>query len=496
MGARAIMFQGTGSDVGKSLIVAGLARHFANRGLKVAPFKPQNMSNNAAVTEDGGEIGRAQALQARAARVAPSVHMNPVLLKPQSETGSQVVVQGRVVGNAKARDYQGMKPSLMGAVLESFAALCAGADLVLVEGAGSASEVNLRPRDIANMGFARAAGVPVVIIGDIDRGGVIASLVGTRAVAAAEDAAMIEGFIVNKFRGDPALFADGMTLIARHTGWRALGLLPHFADAHRLPAEDALALGGMSVRRSAARLRIAVLAFPRIANFDDLDPLRLESGVDLVLVRLGEAIPGDCDLVILPGSKATIADLAALREAGWDIDLRAHVRRGGHVLGICGGYQMLGRAVADPDGIEGPPGQVEGLGMLDVETVLTGVKMLRAVSGEAAGTHVPFRGYEMHVGQTTGPDCARPLLAFADGRSDGACSPDRRVAGCYVHGLFANDRQRAHWLARLGAETDGLAYDDGVDAVLDALAAHIAAHVDCAALLEIAREPRITTGPR
>ena len=490
MSARAIMFQGTGSDVGKSLIVAGLARHFTNQGLRVAPFKPQNMSNNAAVTADGGEIGRAQALQARAARISPSVHMNPVLLKPQSEVGSQVVVQGRVIGNAKARDYQGMKPSLMGAVLESFGRLRADADLVLVEGAGSASEVNLRPGDIANMGFARAADVPVVIIGDIDRGGVIASLVGTKAVAAPEDAALIEGFIVNKFRGDPALFASGMALIEQHTGWRGLGLLPHFGDAHRLPAEDALALGQLATRNSGARLRIAVLAFPRIANFDDFDPLRLESAVDLVLVRPGQPIPGDCGLVILPGSKATIADLAAFREAGWDIDLHAHVRRSGHVLGICGGYQMLGRSVADPDGIEGPPAHVEGLGMLNVETVLTGKKQLREVSGETTRERIPFHGYEMHVGRTSGPDCARPLLAFADGRQDGAASADGRVSGCYVHGLFADDRQRAAWLATFGATPDDLAYESFMDATLDALAAHIAAHVDCEALLHIAQQSR------
>src|SRR5712675_930601 len=373
------MFQGTGSDVGKSLIVAGLARAFANRGLKVLPFKPQNMSNNAAVTADGGEIGRAQALQARAARVPASVHMNPVLLKPQSEIGSQVVVQGKVLGNARAREYQSMKPKLLGAVLESFGTLAAEADLVLVEGAGSASEVNLRAADIANMGFARAADVPVVLLGDIDRGGVIASLVGTKAVIEPADAAMIVGFIVNRFRGDPTLFDDGMKTIARLTGWRALGLVPFFEAAHRLPAEDALGLGvsGSSGPEEHERpRRIAVLAYPRIANFDDFDPLRLEPAVDLVFVRPGEALPGDTALVILPGSKATIADLAALRAAGWDIDLQAHVRRGGRVLGICGGYQMLGRTVADPHGIEGPPSKVEGLGLFDVDTILEGDKVL------------------------------------------------------------------------------------------------------------------------
>jgi adenosylcobyric acid synthase len=495
MAARALMFQGTGSDVGKSLIVAGLARHFANRGMRAAPFKPQNMSNNAAVTADGGEIGRAQALQARAARIATSVDMNPVLLKPQSEIGAQIVVRGRMIGSAKAQDYQAMKPGLMGAVLESFGRLCAAADLVLVEGAGSASEVNLRQGDIANMGFARAAGVPVIVIGDIDRGGVIASLVGTKAVADPDDAALIAGFIVNKFRGDPALFASGMETIARHTGWRALGLLPHFADAHRLPAEDALALDHADARKRTARARIAVLAYPRIANFDDFDPLRQESDVDLLMLRPGAPIPGDCDLVILPGSKATIADLNALRATGWDIDLHAHLRRGGRVLGICAGYQMLGRRIADPDGIEGPAGSVDGLGLLDVETVLTGDKLLSQVRGASIADGAAFRGYEMHVGRTAGPDCARPLLAFADGRPDGACAADGKVSGCYVHGLFADDGQRAHLLARLGAASDPGSYDAAVDATLDALAAHIAAHVDCDQLLEIAREPFTARSP-
>src|SRR5438874_3163330 len=433
------MFQGTGSDVGKSLIVAGLARAFTNRGLKVRPFKPQNMSNNAAVTVDGGEIGRAQALQARAARVLPSVHMNPVLLKPQSELGSQVVVQGKVLGNARAREYQSMKPKLLGAVLESFGRLSAEADLVLVEGAGSASEVNLRAADIANMGFARAANVPVILLGDIDRGGVIASLVGTKAVIDPADAAMIMGFIVNRFRGDPTLFEDGMKLVAKHTGWPALGLVPFFAAAHKLPAEDAL---GLPTEHTGGRVKIAVLAYPRIANFDDFDPLGLEPDVDLVFVRPGEPLPGDAALAILPGSKATIADFDSLRGAGWDIDLQAHVRRGGHVLGICGGHQMLGRSIADPNGIEGAPAKVEGLGLLPVDTVLEGDKVLVEVAGEADG--VPFKGYEMHIGRTTG---AATTLLKLDGHDQGAMSD--RIAGCYIHGLLTDDRQRRHWLQRL-----------------------------------------------
>ena len=486
----AIMFQGTGSDVGKSLIVAGLARAFTRRGLKVRPFKPQNMSNNAAVTADGGEIGRAQALQARAAGIAPSVHMNPVLLKPQSDVGAQVVVQGRVVGNAKAREFQTMKPGLLGAVLQSFDKLAADADLLLVEGAGSASEVNLRAADIANMGFARAANVPVVLVGDIDRGGVIASLVGTKTVIDPADAAMIVGFVVNRFRGDPALFADGTNLIERHTGWQALGLVPFFTDAHRLPAEDALGLPDTR-RTSNGAVRIAVLAYPRIANFDDFDPLRQEPGADVVFVRPGEAIPGDAALVILPGSKATIADLAALRAAGWDIDLRAHLRRGGHVLGICGGYQMLGRHIADPDGIEGPPGSVDGLGLLDVDTVLGGDKVLVEITGHLETDGVPFRGYEMHIGRTTG--AARPLLALDGGDHDGAVDESGRIAGCYIHGLLADDRQRRHWLRRIGAASTDFDYDAGIETTLDRLAEHIEQHMDLDRLYALARVPNLTS---
>ncbi|WP_421994594.1 cobyric acid synthase [Reyranella sp.] len=488
MTARAIMVQGTGSDVGKSMLVAGLARVFTRRGLRVLPFKPQNMSNNAAVTADGGEIGRAQALQARAARVTPSVHMNPVLLKPQSDVGAQVVVQGKVVGNARARAYQQLKPSLLAAVLDSFARLAADCDLVLVEGAGSPAEVNLRANDIANMGFARAAGVPVVLVGDIDRGGVIASLVGTRDVIDPADAATIAGFIVNRFRGDPTLFDDGMDFIARRTGWPSLGLVPFFADAHRLPAEDAVVLQDRTVARPDGRLRIAVLVYPRIANFDDFDPLRLEPGVDLVFVGPDRPIPGDAALVVLPGSKATIADLAALRGFGWDIDLRAHLRRGGHVLGICGGYQMLGRRIADPQGIEGPPSTVEGLGLFDVETVLEGDKVLVEVAGETVAGGVPFRGYEMHVGRTTG--ALSPLLSFGDGRTDGAVSADGRVAGCYVHGLLADDRQRRHWLERLGGGASSYDYEADVEATLDGLADHLERHLDCDRILELARPPQ------
>jgi adenosylcobyric acid synthase len=480
------MFQGTGSDVGKSLIVAGLARAFADRGLRVRPFKPQNMSNNAAVTGDGGEIGRAQALQARAARSPPSVHMNPILLKPQSEIGAQVVVRGRVRGAAKAAAYQQMKAELMPLVLDSFARLKAEADIVLVEGAGSASEVNLRANDVANMGFARATDTPVVLIGDIDRGGVIASLVGTKAVIDAADAALIRGFLINKFRGDPALFAGAMATIAQATGWEALGLIPFFPDARLLPAEDALALDLARPHKPNARIRIAVPILPHIANFDDLDPLEAEPAVDLVRVRSGAALPGDAGLVILPGSKATIADLAALRAAGFHIDIAAHRRRGGLVVGLCGGYQMLGRTISDPAGVEGPVGTAEGLGLLDVETVLGGDKRLEPVHGETSDG-APFAGYEMHIGVSTGPDCVRPFARLADGLQEGAVSADGRVIGTYIHGLFADDRQRAAWFARLGAGPSAVAHDALVEQVLDRLAEHIAAHVELDRLLSLSR---------
>jgi adenosylcobyric acid synthase len=485
MPARAIMFQGTGSDVGKSLIVTGLARALVRRGLKVAPFKPQNMSNNAAVTADGGEIGRAQALQARAARVSPSVHMNPILLKPQSEIGAQIVVQGRVYGRVSAAEYQKLKPELMRFVLDSFEGLKQDADIVLVEGAGSASETNLRAGDIANMGFARAAGVPVVIVGDVDRGGVIASLAGTKAVVDPDDAALIKGFLVNKFRGDPSLFADGMARIAKATGWEVLGLIPYFPDARLLPAEDALALDAARPAKQGAHVKIAVPILPHIANFDDLDPLEAEPSVDLVRVRPGEALPGNADLVILLGSKATIAGLAALRDAGFDVDIAAHLRRGGIVLGLCGGYQMLGRAIHDPEGIEGPAGSVEGLGLLDVETTLSSEKRLEHVEGTSfAGARIS--GYEMHMGITEGQDCQRPFAQLAGGASEGAMSRDGRVIGTYLHGLFSDDGQRASWLKRFGSGAS-VAYDGLIEETLDKLAAHLEAHVDIGRLLKLAR---------
>jgi len=411
------------------------------------------------------------------------MHMNPILLKPQSEVGSQVVVQGKVIGAARAREYQALKPKLMNAVLDSYARMRADADLVLVEGAGSAAELNLREGDIANMGFAHAANCSVVLIGDIDRGGIFAQILGVKAALPPEDAAMIVGFTVNKFRGDATLFEGAMATIAERTGWRAFGLMPFFAGAARLPAEDAFGLGDKKSRAEGA-VTIAVPMLARIANFDDFDPLRMEPSVRLIFVRPGEPLPL-ADLVILPGSKATIADLKFFREQGWDIDLLAHARRGGQILGICGGYQMLGKTVSDPHGMEGPPGEIEGLKLLDVATVLTGDKTLRQVEGACLTNGAPFRGYEMHVGETSGPDCARPLLRFADGQLDGAMSQSGQIAGSYVHGLYADDRQRAAWLAALGT-TSGFNYEPTIESTLDALADHCEAHLDCDALLDAA----------
>jgi adenosylcobyric acid synthase len=478
----ALMIQGCGSDVGKSVLVAGLCRLFANRGLTVRPFKPQNMSNNAAVTADGGEIGRAQALQAIACRTPPTVDMNPVLLKPQSDTGAQLIVRGQMAGTWKARGYQERKASLLDTVVESFRRLEAQSDLVIVEGAGSPAEINLRAGDIANMGFARAADVPVVLVGDIDRGHVIAALVGAHVVLDEDDRAMVRGFLINKFRGDPSLFQDGRDEIVRRTGWADLGMAPWLAAARRLPAEDAVVLDRFA-GPGERKVRIVVPMLSRIANFDEFDALRAEPEVEFAFVPPGTPLPGDADLVILPGTKATLADLAFLRAQGWDIDLKAHVRRGGRVLGVCGGYQMLGRRLSDPDGIEGAPETAEGLALLDVETVMTGDKTLRPVGGRLANG-ARFEGYEMHIGRTTG--AASAMLTFDDGVDDGAVSPDGLVRGCYVHGLFDRGEARAALLAELGARSEGVDQAVRVDRALDEIADALERAFDIPALAALA----------
>ena len=488
--AKAIMLQGTGSDVGKTVLVAGLCRAARNRGLSVRPFKPQNMSNNAAVADlpgeaGGGEIGRAQWLQAIACGVKPSIHMNPVLLKPQSDIGSQVVVQGKVFGHAKARDYQELKPQLMGAVLESWERLGEGADLVIVEGAGSPAEINLRPRDIANMGFATRADVPVILVGDIDRGGVIASVAGTHLILPEDDRRMIVGYLINKFRGDASLFDQGIEAIGRFTGWRCFGVVPWLKAAALLPSEDSVILERLAGGEKRA-LKVAVPMLGRISNFDDLDPLRAEPQVEVVFVPPGQPLPEDAGLVVIPGSKSTIGDLIMFRDTGWDRDLEAHRRRGGHVVGICGGYQMLGQVVRDPLGIEGSVTETRGLGLLDVETVMELEKTVRNVEARSLRFDAPLTGYEIHLGRTTGPDCSRPA-AIVNGVEDGATSADGKVFGTYMHGLFGADVFRGRFLESLGIKGGGIDYRAEVERALDEIAAELERHLDCDAIFAAAR---------
>ncbi|AGA89340.1 cobyric acid synthase CobQ [Thioflavicoccus mobilis 8321] len=502
--ARALMIQGTASDVGKSLLVAGLCRAYTRRGLTVRPFKAQNMSNNAAIAVDGdpdlppaadgnrprGEIGRAQALQARACRVAPSIHMNPVLLKPQTLIGSQVVLRGRVLANCRAREYHKMKPRLMPAILDSFHRVAAEADLVLVEGAGSGAEVYLRASDITNMRLARDADLPVILLGDIDRGGALAAVVGTHALLEDDERARVVGYIINKFRGDLSLFEPACTLMTERTGWPWLGVLRWFEGAERLPAEDSLALE-RPARGASEGLRIAVPQLSRVANFDDLDPLAAEPGVSLRWVRPGVPIPKDTDVVVLPGSKATRADLEVLRREGWDIDILAHVRQGGRVVGLCAGFQMLGRVVRDPLGIEGAPGETPGLGLLDIETEIGGDKRLVEIDVLDRLSGCRVSGYEMHMGRTTGQGLARPWLHLDDGRGaprpEGAVSADGRVTGAYIHGLFGDDGFRAHWLERVGAQASALDFEARTEAALEALADHCETSLDLDALIALAR---------
>ena len=480
---KAIMIQGAGSNVGKSMLVAGICRTLVQRGHSVAPFKPQNMSNNAAVTVDGGEIGRAQALQAMACQRPPIVDMNPVLLKPETDIGAQVIVQGHRMATVKAREYSKLKPQLMPKVLESFHRLAKTVDYVIIEGAGSPAEINLRAGDIANMGFAEAANVPVVLIGDIDRGGVIAQMVGTYVVLPPEDRNRIRGFAINKFRGDVSLFDDGMITITQETNWRNLGVLPWFVDAWKLPAEDVMDIA----TRQGGTIKIAVPRLNRIANFDDLDPLVAEPNVTVQIIEQGQPLPGDAALVIIPGSKSTISDLENLRANGWDIDLQAHHRRGGKILGICGGYQMLGRRIHDYNGIEGPPQSIDGLGYLNIETTMTPKKNLSFVTAHTVKSQIPVNGYEIHIGETSGLDCDYAWLRLAD-RTEGAMSADGRVSGCYLHGLFTSDRFRAEILRELGTTSQLASYDTSVNDTLDQLAEFIEQHLDVEGLISIAEE--------
>ena len=483
------MIQGTTSDAGKSTVVAGLCRVAHRAGVRVVPFKPQNMALNSAVTADGGEIGRAQALQAQAAGLAPTVDMNPVLLKPNSDTGAQIIIHGQPRCDLDARAYHAYKPTAMAAVLESHTRLRAQYDLVLVEGAGSPAEINLRDRDIANMGFAEAVDCPVVLVADIDRGGVFAHLVGTLACLSDSERARVAGFVINRFRGDISLLTPGLDWLTAQTGKPVLGVLPYLQGLH-LDAEDAV----QTSQRAAAgdALRVVVPVLPRVSNHTDFDALRAHPQVDVRLIGPGQPIP-PADLIILPGSKSVQADLAWLRANGWDTAIARHLRYGGKLIGVCGGMQMLGRRLHDPQGLEGAPGSVDGLGYLDFETTLETAKQLRQVRGTLAEGGAAIHGYEIHMGVTVGPALTRPAVQLDDGRVDGAISADGQILATYLHGLFDAPEACRALLAWAGVR-DAQAQDYAAlrEASLERLADTCEAHLDLAALfgaLHVRAEP-------
>lgn len=476
------MVQGTTSDAGKSTLVAGLCRALYRRGIQVAPFKPQNMALNSAVTVDGGEIGRAQAVQAMACGLEPHSDMNPVLLKPNSDTGAQVILQGRVALNLEAGAYHGYKPQAMRAVMDSWQRMTANYECVLVEGAGSPAEINLRENDIANMGFAEAADCPVVLIADIDRGGVFAHLVGTLALLSESEQARVKGFVINRFRGDIALLQPGLDWLEQHTGKPVLGVLPYLHGLH-IEAEDALPHPA-SAPAEAGSLRVIAPVFTRISNHTDFDALRLHPQVDFRFIAAGMPIP-PCDLIILPGSKSVRDDLAWLCRQGWDAAIARHLRYGGRVLGICGGFQMMGAAVHDPDGLEGAAGSSAGLGFLDMETTLMPEKQLRRVRGELLLGNEGVEGYEIHQGISRGAALAQPLVRM-ESASDGAISEDGHIIGTYLHGLFDHPDACCALLRWAGlADAETVDYRQHRENQLDRLAQAIEAHLDIPRMLQI-----------
>lgn len=476
------MVQGTTSDAGKSTLVAAICRVLYRRGVRVAPFKPQNMALNSAVTIDGGEIGRAQAVQAQACGLAPHTDMNPVLLKPNSDTGCQVIVHGKVACNLEAVGYLAYKPIAMHAVLASWGRLKAQYDCVVVEGAGSPAEINLRDRDIANMGFAEAVDCPVILIADIDRGGVFAHIVGTMALLSESERARVIGFVINRFRGDIALLQPGLDWLAEETGKPVLGVLPYLHGLH-IEAEDAVP---MSVQASfdgqdGARLKVIVPVVPHIANHTDFDALRLHPQVDFQFIKMNEEIPR-ADLIILPGSKNVRGDLEYLRANGWEQVLTRHLRYGGKVLGVCGGFHMLGRAIHDPYATEGSAGSSAGFGWLEMETSLAQTKQLKQVSGHLAFAEAKVSGYEIHMGVTTGPALQTPVL-YLDSRPEGAVSHDNQIAGTYLHGLFDQQEACAAWLTWAGLTTQKrFDYEQLKNDELNRLADCVEVHLDWNAL--------------
>ncbi len=477
-----LMIQGTTSDAGKSTLVAALCRWLKRRNVRVAPFKPQNMALNSAVTVDGGEIGRAQALQAQAAGLAPHTDMNPVLLKPNTDIGAQVIIHGKSIGNMNAGDYHDYKRVAWAAVRQSYERLAAQYDVVIVEGAGSPAEINLRDRDIANMGFAEAMDCPVLLIADIDRGGVFAHLTGTLALLSESEQERVKGFVINRFRGDLALLEPGLDWLSGHTGKPVLGVLPYLNGLH-LDAEDALPRDRVREHTEGA-LRVIVPALPRISNHTDFDPLRLHPQVDFRFIAPGDAPPA-VDLIILPGSKAVRDDLSWLRAQGWEQAIRRHLRYGGKLIGLCGGFQMLGRAIHDPHGLESGAGTSAGLGLLDMETWLEPVKQLRNVQGALTLGGAPVAGYEIHAGVSRGAALDRPVIRL-DGRDDGALSADGQIIGTYLHGVFDSAAACDALLAWVGLEAPQSRDHAAVrEAALERLADAVEAHLDTSALARL-----------
>ena len=508
MTARTLMVQGTTSDAGKSTLVAGLCRVLKRRGFRVAPFKPQNMALNSAVTVDGGEIGRAQALQAQAAGIDPTTDMNPILLKPNTDLGAQVIVNGRAIGNMPAAEYHRYKPIARQAVLASHGRLAAQYDVIVTEGAGSPAEINLREGDIANMGFAEAVDCPVILIADIERGGVFAHLVGTVELLSPSEQRRIVGFVINRFRGDVALLEPGLRWLEQRTGKPVLGVLPYLQGL-RIDAEDAIqrekgvpegAQPGAEETNPSGdgraavlpagpsrpnRLRVVVPVFPRISNHTDFDPLRYHPQVDLTYVGPGETPPA-ADLVILPGSKSVRSDLGWLRQQGWVEYLERHLRYGGRVMGICGGFQILGRTIADPLGLEGAAGESAGLGWLELETVLEAEKQLRNTSGVLTLEGAEVRGYEIHAGVSRGRALENPTAILEGARPDGALSGDGRVFGTYLHGIFESPTACAAVLRWAGLrDPQKVDYREVRERAIERLADSVEAHLDLGAILRL-----------
>jgi len=510
---KTLMVQGTTSDAGKSTLVAGICRVLYRRGVKVAPFKPQNMALNSAVTEDGGEIGRAQAVQAQASGIAPHTDMNPVLLKPNSDTGCQVIIHGQVVGNQEAAAYHDYKKIAMNAVMVSWRRLSQQYQVVIVEGAGSPAEINLREGDIANMGFAEAADCPVILIADIDRGGVFAHIVGTLALLSESEQQRIVGFVINRFRGDMALLQSGLDWLEEKTGKPVFGVLPYLHNFH-LEAEDAVpitqnipkqAFGNSEARRQEAsnedstnstatnerrsqhsidkarRLLVIVPVLPHIANHTDFDALRLHPNVDFQYIKMGDYIP-KADLIILPGSKNSCGDMQYLKDYGWGRALTNHVRYGGKIIGICGGFQMLGNAIHDPYGIEGEAGTYDGFGWLMMETTLSEKKQLKQIAGQLNFAEATVTGYEIHMGISMGPALSQPALMVNEGdklRAEGAVSDDNQIAGTYVHGVFDHPAACEAWLKWAGlTEVEHFDYGQVREQEIDRLADHVEEHLD------------------